>query len=136
MSESKPMRERPMSPFMIGPYYRPQLTSMLSITHRGTGVALCGGALLFAWWLYALAAGPASYATFETLARSLVGKLVIAGFVFGLVYHMLNGIRHMLWDTGWGLDLKTTYATGYVVMVGSVAITALCLYCAFANGGA
>ena len=125
---------RPLSPFMIGPYYRPQLTSMLSITHRATGVFLVLGALLLAWWLYAIAGGPAAYADYEDFAGGILGRIVLLAFAFSLVYHFLNGIRHLLWDVGWGLEIPRAYATGWVVMIGSVLGTAIVAWCAF--GGA
>lgn len=127
-------KARPLSPFMIGPYYKPQLTSMLSITHRATGVFLVAGALGLVGWLTALAAGAEAYAKFEACARGPIGLAVIALMVYSLVYHWLNGLRHLMWDTGRGLDIRTAYLTGYVVMAGSVAITALVLWLGF--GGA
>jgi succinate dehydrogenase / fumarate reductase, cytochrome b subunit len=132
-SSTSGSKARPLSPFMIGPYYKPQLTSMLSITHRATGVFLTAGALLFAGWLTALAAGPEAYATFERHAGGLVGRIVMALMVFSLVYHWFNGLRHLMWDTGYGLDIPKAYATGYIVMIGSVLVTAIVLW--FAMGG-
>lgn len=128
-----PAKPRPLSPFMIGPYYRPQLTSMLSITHRATGVALCAGALLLVWWMAAVAAGPDAYETFLRYARGGVGAIVMVGLVFSLVFHALNGIRHLLWDAGWGLEVPRAYATGWTVLALSVLGTAVITW--FAMGG-
>jgi len=136
MSETRSSARRPLSPFMIGPYYKPQLTSMLSITHRIMGVALAVGSFLLAWWFYAVAAGPESYATFLSCADTLVGRVVLAGFIFGTIYHTLNGIRHLLWDIGWGFEIKQVYASGYVMVTLAVLGTLAAWYCAFFRGGA
>ncbi|MCE3002508.1 MAG: succinate dehydrogenase, cytochrome b556 subunit [Xanthomonadaceae bacterium] len=124
MSSSPSGSKRPLSPFMIGPYYRPQLTSTLSILHRITGVALSAGALGFAWWLLATAAGPHQHVVFDNFIRSLPGTVLLLLVVFSLVYHWLNGLRHLLWDAGWGLEIPRAYATGWVVVALSGVLTA------------
>ena len=140
MSEAKPksagQSKRPMSPFMIGPYYKPQLTSMLSITHRIMGVGLAVGSFLLAWWFYAVAAGPESYATFLGCADTLVGRVILAGFMFAAIYHTLNGIRHLLWDIGWGFEIEKVYASGYVMATLAALGTLAAWYCAFFRGDA
>lgn len=105
---------RPLSPHLQ--VYRPQLTSLTSIMHRLSGLSLCAAALLLVWWLVALAAGEAAYRIFQDCLVSLPGKLAVAFIVLALCYHFFNGIRHLLWDTGWGLDLKRAYATGWAVL--------------------
>ena len=132
MSSTNP--KRPMSPFMIGPYYKPQLTSMLSITHRATGVFLAFGALLLAWWLVATANGPESHARFAAVAASLPGRLVLLALTFSLLFHLLNGLRHLLWDVGWGLEVPRAYATGWTVLSTSLLATVAIGWLAF--GGA
>ncbi|MGE4071920.1 MAG: succinate dehydrogenase, cytochrome b556 subunit [Lysobacterales bacterium] len=119
-------RARPLSPHLQ--IYRPQLTSLLSITHRATGVALSAGSLLLVWGLVALAAGAEAWSQFAQLMNSVVGRLVVAAFVFALVYHWLNGLRHLAWDTGWGLDLKRAYATGWTLVVLAPVLTAIILW--------
>lgn len=119
-------RARPLSPHLQ--IYRPQLTSLLSITHRATGVALSAGSLLLVWGLVALAAGAEAWSQFAQLMTSVVGRLVVAAFVFALVYHWLNGLRHLAWDTGWGLDLKRAYATGWTLVVLAPVLTAIILW--------
>jgi succinate dehydrogenase / fumarate reductase cytochrome b subunit len=119
-------RARPLSPHLQ--IYRPQLTSLLSITHRATGVALSAGSLLLVWGLVALAAGSEAWNQFAQLMNSVVGRLVVAAFVFSLVYHWLNGLRHLAWDTGWGLDLKRAYATGWTLVVLAPVLTAVVLW--------
>jgi succinate dehydrogenase / fumarate reductase cytochrome b subunit len=118
-------RERPLSPFMIGPYYRPQLTSMLSIIHRGTGVVLAAGALLLAAWLVAAAFDADAFADLSGALSSLPGKFALMVFAASLVYHFLNGIRHLFWDAGMGYEIPTAYASGYAVIALTIAFTAL-----------
>jgi succinate dehydrogenase / fumarate reductase cytochrome b subunit len=116
--------QRPLSPFMIGPYYKPQMTSMLSIVHRITGIGLSFGTLLIAAWLIALATGPEAYAKVAPHLTAWYGKLLLLGFTWALLYHFCNGIRHLVWDTGKGLDLPTAEKSGYAVIFGSLALTA------------
>jgi succinate dehydrogenase / fumarate reductase cytochrome b subunit len=112
---------RPLSPHLQ--IYRPQLTSVLSILHRMTGLWLCVGTLLLAWWLIAAAAGPEAYASAQWFIGSWLGYLLLLSWSYALFYHLCNGIRHLLWDTGWGLDLPTTYRTGWTVVAASAALT-------------
>ena len=128
-------RERPLSPFMIGQVYRPQLTSVLSILHRATGVALALGAFALVAWLLAVAGEGQSFASFQAIAGSLVGKLALMAFAACLVYHFLNGIRHLLWDVGWGFELPRVYASGYVVVAMTLVLTATIVYFGLAAGG-
>lgn len=114
---------RPLSPHLQ--VYRPQLTSVLSITHRATGVALALGLLLLAYWLLALAGGPESYAVARELLGSWLGKIILFGFSFALFYHLCNGVRHLFWDAGLGLELKSAYASGWAVVAVSAALTVL-----------
>lgn len=119
---------RPISPFMIGPYYKPQMTSLMSITHRATGVFLSViGAPLLLWWLIATAGGPEAYETFARLTGGLIGTLAVAASVFCLCYHLLNGIRHLVWDTGRALDIRTAYTAGWLVLIGTVLLGAALL---------
>jgi succinate dehydrogenase / fumarate reductase cytochrome b subunit len=129
-------RERPVSPFMIGPYYRPQLTSVLSILHRGTGVFLALFAFLLVAALLAAAAGPQAWATFEGCAYSPAGKLLGLAFAFCLAYHFCNGIRHLFWDIGRGYDIRTVYITGYAVVAASLVLTLGVAMVALRAGGA
>jgi succinate dehydrogenase / fumarate reductase cytochrome b subunit len=116
--------KRPLSPFMIGPYYRPQLTSMMSIAHRATGVLLALGGLVLAAWLVAAAGSAEAYAAFAACLASPVGKLGLFAFSASLVYHFLNGIRHLFWDAGHGFTIPRAYASGYAVLLLSVLLTA------------
>jgi succinate dehydrogenase / fumarate reductase cytochrome b subunit len=121
---------------MIGPYYRPQLTSVLSIIHRGTGVFLVLGAVMLVALLLAAAAGPAAWATAGKCMYSLPGKAFALATAFALAYHFFNGIRHLLWDIGWGFELPRTYATGYAVVALSVLATLAIALLAMRAGGA
>ncbi|GIX33595.1 MAG: succinate dehydrogenase, cytochrome b556 subunit [Lysobacterales bacterium] len=108
--------DRPLSPFMIGPYYRPQLTSMTSIAHRITGALLAIGLIGWVVWLHALAWGTPTAITGSTLSR-----LVLLLFSVGAFYHLANGIRHLFWDAGKGLSIPAAYRSGWTV----VALTGL-----------
>lgn len=113
---------------MIGPYYKPQMTSLMSITHRATGVFLSVfGAPLLLWWIVATAGGPGTFETFAGFASSLVGKLVIGVSVLCLFYHLLNGIRHLVWDTGRALEIRSAYTGGWLVLIGTVVVSAIVL---------
>ena len=112
---------RPLSPHLQ--VYRPQLTSVTSILVRITGNALLVGALLVVWWLLAAATGPEHFATADAVLRSWFGDLVLFLSLWALWYHSLGGIRHLIWDSGRGLDLKSSYTMGYVMIGGSVLLT-------------
>lgn len=112
---------RPLSPHLQ--VYRPQLTSMMSILHRASGVGLAGGLILMLWWLVALASGPEYYDYVLGIAGSWIGRLVMLGFTWALFYHLCNGLRHLYWDAGWGLEIPSVYRTGYMTLIGSVVLT-------------
>ncbi|SLN14062.1 succinate dehydrogenase, cytochrome b556 subunit [Oceanibacterium hippocampi] len=124
--------ERPLSPHLQ--IYRPQITSVLSILHRMTGVVLGIGTLLLAWWLIALATGPESYATAAGFLGSWFGQLVLLGFTWALFYHLCNGIRHLVWDTGRGFELETAAKSGMAVLICSVALTVIAFGLAYTVG--
>lgn len=121
---------RPLSPHLQ--VYKPQLTSMLSITHRATGVFLSLGSLFFSCWLVGLATSESAFASLNVHVNAWYGQLLLIAFVFSLFYHLSNGIRHLFWDAGLGLNISTTYKTGYAVIASAVILTAL----AFLVGGA
>lgn len=114
-------RQRPLSPHLQ--IYRPQLTSVLSITHRGTGIALVAGTLVLVYWLIAAASGAEAYTSAQSLLGSWLGRTLLLAFSFSLFFHLCNGIRHLFWDVGLGFELKTTYASGMAVVIVSVAMT-------------
>ncbi len=123
---------RPLSPFLI---YRPQITSVLSITHRLTGVALAAGTLLFTHWLTSAAYGPEAFARAQALMGSVFGRLLLFGWTFSLFYHLCNGVRHLAWDAGWGFELPRLRATGWVMVAASIALTLLAWAFAYAVRG-
>lgn len=114
---------RPLSPHLQ--VYRPQVTSVLSIAHRMTGVVLAFAALLLTYWLASAAYGPESFARAQVLMESWVGRLVLFGFTFSLFYHLCNGVRHLGWDMGWGFDLVKLRLTGVIVIIASMGLTVL-----------
>ena len=113
-------RARPMSPFVTVYRWTPTMAS--SITHRVTGVGLALGMAVIAWWLMAAARGPETYATFIALAASPLGLVVLFGFAWALSFHLLNGIRHLAWDLGYGFEKRTATQTGSLVYVLSVVL--------------
>ncbi|HEV7370467.1 succinate dehydrogenase, cytochrome b556 subunit [Arenibaculum sp.] len=114
---------RPLSPHLQ--VYRPQITSVLSISHRITGVALSVGTVLLVWWLVAAATGPAAFDDAQEFIGSWFGLLLMFGWTFCFWYHFCNGIRHLVWDTGYGLELPQVYLGGYIVVGASIGLTLL-----------
>ena len=114
---------RPLSPHLQ--VYRPQLTSVTSILTRITGNALIVSALLIAWWFLAAATSPEYFATANGLLTSWFGDLVMTLSVLGLWYPTLAGIRHLIWDNGYMLDLEQAEKLGWIVVIGSAVLTVL-----------
>jgi len=128
-------RSKPLSPHLQ--VYRPQLTSVLSITHRLSGVFLSVGTVVLLYWLLASAGGAERYAEARTLLDCWLSKLALFGWTWAFFYHLCNGIRHLAWDAGYGFDLKTVYRTGYAVICASVVLTGLVWACVVSQlGGA
>lgn len=126
-------RSRPLSPHLQ--VYKPQLTSVLSISHRATGVALSVGTLLFVWWLAAAAAGPEAYEDAQDFIGSWFGMLLLFGWSFCLYYHLCNGVRHLFWDAGYGFELPDAYKSGWAVVIAAGALTVLSWIVGLAVGG-
>ncbi|ROU05747.1 succinate dehydrogenase, cytochrome b556 subunit [Lysobacter enzymogenes] len=116
-------RERPLSPHLQ--VYRWQVQMATSILHRATGVILSIGALLIAWALTALAAGPDAWASFIACARSPLGFLILFGWTWAFAYHLLNGIRHLVQDAGFGFKVQTFVRSSWTSVIGSLVLTAL-----------
>jgi len=93
-----------------------------SFTHRATGMALATGTLFLAWWLIASASGPDAYAVFARAAANPVGEVVLFGFLWSLAFHLLNGIRHLAWDVGYGFRVPTAKLTAALVYAGSLVL--------------
>ncbi|MBI1212410.1 MAG: succinate dehydrogenase, cytochrome b556 subunit [Alphaproteobacteria bacterium] len=120
MAEQK-AASRPLSPHLQ--IYRWPITMGTSILHRVTGFGLALGALLLTWWLVAAALGPDAYATFQALAYGWFGRLVLFGFTLALVFHALNGVRHLFWDLGYGFQMHTANRSGIAVYAVTIVLT-------------
>ncbi len=120
------MSQRPLSPHLG--VYKFAYTMSLSILHRITGGAAAVGFLAFVWWLMALASGPDAYARAMHALSSPFAKLLLVGFTFSFVYHFCNGIRHLVWDTGRGLERAQARRSGAVVVVSALLLTALVIW--------
>ena len=116
-------RQRPLSPHLQ--IYKPQLTSILSILHRATGIALSMGSIILVFWVIALTLGDTTYTLYFNIINNWFGKLILFGFTFALFYHLSNGIRHLFWDAGYGYDLKQAYMSGSLVIFFSLTLTIL-----------
>lgn len=116
-----PLREAPKSPHLQ--VWRWHITMWTSILHRATGVALYGGALILAGWALALAFGPDAYAMYKGLLGSFLGRIVMFGLTISAFYHLANGVRHLVWDSGHALDVKSANASAIVVFAFAVAAT-------------
>jgi succinate dehydrogenase cytochrome b subunit len=113
--------ERPLSPHIF--IYKPMLTMLMSIAHRITGFALYFGTLLIAWWLLAAASGPNAYAGAGSFFGSWFGRLILFGYTWALMHHMLGGIRHLIWDTGHGFGAYEREWLALATLVGSIGLT-------------
>lgn len=132
MANEPRVRERPLSPHLQ--VYRWQVQMVTSILHRATGIVLVVGSLIVAWGLLALAAGPETWSTFTAFNRSAIGFLILFGWSWSLAYHLLNGIRHLLWDAGWGFDIPDVYRSGWAVAVLTFVFTAAIWLAAWPGG--
>ena len=125
---------RPLSPHLQ--VYRPQITSVLSILHRITGVALAVGAPLLVWWLVSAAAGPETFAATRAFWGSWFGQVLLLGWTFALFYHLCNGIRHLAWDLGYGFELNAVTLSGWLVVAGAGVLTLATWLFAYSVSGA
>ena len=121
MAETRVPVERPLSPHLT--IYRLTLTMMMSIVHRITGAALYVGTLLVAWWLIAAASGPNGYATVQWFMGSWIGRLMLFGYTWALIHHMLSGLRYLIWDTGRGFGPSEREWLVRATLFGSVTLT-------------
>jgi succinate dehydrogenase / fumarate reductase cytochrome b subunit len=125
--------ERPLSPHMQ--IYRWTLTMALSIVHRATGIALYFGTLLLAWWLIAAASGPGAYANVQAFTGSIIGKLIVFGYTWALIHHLLSGLRHFVWDLGYGFKANEREALTWGALIGGISLTVLVWIIAYTVGG-
>jgi succinate dehydrogenase / fumarate reductase, cytochrome b subunit len=123
---------RPLSPHVQ--VWRWHITMLSSILHRMTGMALYAGALILAWWAVALASGPYAYDQFLSLAGSPLGLVALFGLTLSLFFHLANGVRHLIWDTGRGLEIKSAGSTAAAALA-FAAVASVGLWAAFLLGG-
>jgi succinate dehydrogenase / fumarate reductase cytochrome b subunit len=133
MADTQPV-SRPLSPHLQ--IYRRTMTMMMSIAHRISGAALYLGTLLLAWWLLSVAAGPEVYALFESFISSWLGRLILFGFTWALMHHMLGGIRHFIWDMGKGFSLPVANAMAWMTLVGGFVLTLFVWWIGYSMMGA
>lgn len=124
---------RPLSPHLQ--IYRPQITSVLSILHRISGVVLSFGILVLVYWLAAAAAGESAYVSAVGVLGSVFGKLLLFGWTLAFFYHLLNGIRHLVWDSGRGFEIHEVYRSGWTVVALSLVMTTVFWVAVLAGGG-
>ena len=120
-ANSSRVKDRPLSPHLQ--VYRLPLTMVMSGFHRISGAGLYFGILLVAWWLVAAAVGPNAYATVELFMGSLIGRLLLFGYTWALIHHMLGGIRHLIWDIGYGFEPAEREILAIATLVGSIGLT-------------
>ena len=114
---------RPTSPYMLGQVYRLQLTSFTSFLHRVTGVFLAIGIAALVYWLIAAATSAEAFDQAQAIAASIVGRIALFLWTGAFFYHLLNGLRHLAWDAGWGFELTAVYRSGWAVLIGSVVLS-------------
>ena len=130
---SKYPHPRPLSPFMN---YRWQYTNTLSILNRLTGLGLSVGLLLFVYWLIAAASGPDAYAHARNVFSHPLAIAALVAFSFSFFYHLLNGVRHLVWDAGYGFEKSTARKSGWVAFLGSIVVTLFFWFLVFSSRGA
>ena len=131
-AQSRPevtLHPRPLSPHLT--VYRPMLTMMMSIAHRITGIALYAGTLLLAWYLIAAAYGPHAFAVAADFLSSWLGLLILFGFTWAMFHHLLGGVRHFIWDTGYGMDHPQREYLAQATLGGGIVLTVLVWVLAF-----
>lgn len=123
MTTTNAKTNRPLSPHLQ--VYRWTLTMAMSVVHRATGIALYAGTILLAWWLVAAAMGPEAFSWADAFFGSLIGRLILFGYTWALIHHMLGGIKHFLWDVGAAFDPAGRELVTRLTLIGSVALTML-----------
>jgi succinate dehydrogenase cytochrome b subunit len=123
MTEAQAPVSRPLSPHLQ--IYRLTLSMMMSGVHRITGLALCAGMVMLTWWLLAAAAGQNAYGTFEAFATSWIGRLILFGFSWSLLHHLIGGLRYLVWDLGYAIDGEEREWLIRANIIGSIVATVL-----------
>ena len=129
-----PSGNRPLSPHLQ--VYRPQLTSILSILHRITGVVIWAGAVMMTYWIASATYGPEAFARAQWFLGSWFGRLVLLGLTGALFYHLANGIRHLAWDIGWGYEMDKLNISGWAVLIFTGVMTVLTFLAGYWVAGA
>lgn len=114
---------RPLSPHLQ--HYRPEITSVLSVLHRGTGIVLGLGAVGLAWWITALALGGSAQSITHWVLTSWLGYVALFGWTYALAFHLCNGVRHLFWDAGQGFEMKTVRRSGWAAVWGAFLLTVI-----------
>lgn len=127
-----PRIDRPLSPFLT---YRWTLTMAMSIVHRITGIGLYVGTLLMAWWLIATASGPGAYANIQGFTSSWIGRVIVFGYTWALMHHLFSGIRHLVWDLGYGFSPTERESLTWAALFAGIAATVLIWIIAYLVGG-
>lgn len=125
--------DRPLSPHIQT--YRWTLTMAMSVIHRATGIALYFGTILLAWWLMAVASGPGAYSIFTSFIESWIGRLIVLGYTWALMHHLASGIRHFVWDLGYGFGPAEREGLTWAALIGGIVLTVLLWVLAYAFGG-
>jgi succinate dehydrogenase / fumarate reductase, cytochrome b subunit len=125
--------ERPLSPHWQT--YRWTLTMIMSIMHRATGILLYFGTLLLAWWLISAASGPTAYSHVQAFTSSVIGRLIVFGYTWALLHHLLSGIRHFFWDLGYGFKANEREGLTWGALIGGISLTVLVWIAAYVIGG-
>lgn len=126
-------KQRPLSPHLG--VYRLQITMLLSVCHRGTGIFLAMGTPLLVYWLYTLQAGESVYSQGQIFLSHWFIHLALVGWTFSMFYHLCNGVRHLVWDVGRGYEISSLYRSGYAVILASVVLSFATLVLAWRAGG-
>ncbi len=124
MADTNPGK-RPLSPHLT--IYRPQMTSVSSIFVRITGNAMLVAGLMIVWWFVAAATGPDAFARANGVITSWFGDLVLLLSTWALWYHMFGGLRHLIWDAGYGLEIEEAETMGMIMIIASFAMTIVCV---------
>lgn len=125
--------ERPLSPHLQ--IYRWQLTMTLSILHRATGIALAVGTAFLVSWLWSAAYSPKCFADLNAFFTGILGRIMLIGWSFAFYFHLCNGIRHLGWDIGRGFEIQAAYRSGYIVLIGTIVLTAVTWIAIFSEAG-
>ena len=112
---------RPLSPHLQ--VYKPQLTSVLSITHRLTGIFLAFGAIVYSLWIVSLAQAPESFLCMQKFTYHFIRRTLLFCWTLAFYYHLCNGMRHLFWDAGYGFELPQVYKSGWAVVIATVILT-------------